>query len=92
MIKKTRNFNNIYLLSARYSTYDVVCTSDKELLQALANHKKYGLNYFPEVYSPETDFGKTKLKKVFQKDLKAILSRNKSQISKKGAEFIKRML
>ena len=92
MIKKTRKFDRVYLLSARYSTYDLLCTSDKELLQGLYNHKKYGLSYFPDVYSPETAYGKTKLKKITKKDLKSILSRNKSQISKKGADYVKRML
>ena len=92
MIKTTGRFRNIYLLSGRFTSTGVVCTSEVELLRVLAKFKKYSLLQFPNVYNPEVSQGKTKLVKVTKKELTLILKRNKSKIPKSSFEFIKRML
>ncbi len=92
MITKKRNYQAIYLLSSRFTAMTVVCTNDVELLRVLAKPDKYNLLQFPNVYSPETSMGKTKLKKVTNKELQSILKRNKSKIPKSSFQSISRLI
>ena len=92
MITKRRNYKEVYLLSSRFTAMTVVCSNEVELLRVLAKPDKYNLLQFPNVYSPETSMGKTKLKKVTNKELKSILKRNKSKIPKSSFEYISRMI
>lgn len=92
MITKRRNYNGIYLLSSRFTAMTVVCSNEVELLRVLHKPQKYNLLQFPNVYSPGSSLGKTKLTKVTNKELKRILQRNKSKIPKTTFDYISRMI